>query len=521
MAATYSLIAWGGRTGKTVTLTIASPCVVTCNSHGLKSGTGVRFKANGDTLPTGLTAGVTYYSKWVTSNTFNLYTDAGLTSIVGTSGSQSGTHILRNLLVADPATALAPYGLTDLSRWGASGSERIYDGLTSWNTARAGGYSAFNEEICELGMAMYEYIGSGITISFGAPKTTVHPYINGKITPAFHGGVFGGGFCIQHGYAYAAIQLNFYNQTLDGFSIEVGSYSNGAGVLLNKVNTACKRLMMRCTVASPTGIGIYLSQTNTSAYSNVIAGFGYGIQSGRYTMNMRVYNNTVVKNASYGFYIQYGATEIYGYWYNNIALGNGTNWFTEYSSIEGASKNFGAAGDANPPWAVWGGTAGAVATTDFVNWGGSTPATTDNYRPALLTSPQVSAGVVLYDSLTTDVAGNDAPAYNNGGAEYLDVGAYEFDLGYGPHPASTTVTFTGVNSGTEIRVYDKVTGTELAGIESCATDQALTWVLSGNDTTIRLVNTAYKIKEFDYTPVVGNQSLPIQQEPDKWYSNPI
>jgi hypothetical protein len=90
---------------------------------------------------------------------------------------------------------------------------------------------------------------------------------------------------------------------------------------------------------------------------------------------------------------------------------------------------------------------------------------------------------------------------------------------------TTTVTFQGVNAGSEIRVY-LPDGTEVAGIESCAANQALTWPVyaggSANNTVrVVVVNTAYKIKEFTYDVALGNQSLPIQQEADKWYSNPI
>ncbi len=88
---------------------------------------------------------------------------------------------------------------------------------------------------------------------------------------------------------------------------------------------------------------------------------------------------------------------------------------------------------------------------------------------------------------------------------------------------TTTVAFIGVNANTEIRVY-LPDGTEIAGIEDCAANQVLTWSVyapgANSVVTIRIVANAYKIKEFDYTPVVGNQSLPIQQEADKWYSNP-
>lgn len=90
---------------------------------------------------------------------------------------------------------------------------------------------------------------------------------------------------------------------------------------------------------------------------------------------------------------------------------------------------------------------------------------------------------------------------------------------------TTTVTFSGVNANSEIRVYLPDT-TEAAGIENCAADHALTWQVysagSANNTVrIVIVHPDYKIKEFNYTSSVGNQSLPIQQERDKWYSNPV
>lgn len=74
----------------TVTMTIASPCVITWNSHGLADGDPIVFTTTG-VLPTGLTAGTVYYVKSPTTNTFNVAaTPNG--SAINTSGSQSGTH---------------------------------------------------------------------------------------------------------------------------------------------------------------------------------------------------------------------------------------------------------------------------------------------------------------------------------------------------------------------------------------------------------------------------------------------
>lgn len=88
---------------------------------------------------------------------------------------------------------------------------------------------------------------------------------------------------------------------------------------------------------------------------------------------------------------------------------------------------------------------------------------------------------------------------------------------------TATVTFAGVNAGSEIRVY-LPDGTETAGVETCDANHVLTWSVyasgsANNTVTIRIVNTAYKIKEFSYTGSEGAQTLPVQQELDKWYSN--
>ena len=85
-----------------------------------------------------------------------------------------------------------------------------------------------------------------------------------------------------------------------------------------------------------------------------------------------------------------------------------------------------------------------------------------------------------------------------------------------------TATFDGVNANSEIRVYPAAGGAELAGVELCAANPTLVWgVYSGADlVVIRIVHTAYKIKEFTYTAQKGSVVIPVQQEPDKWYSNP-
>jgi len=87
----------------TATITIASPAVITCTSHGLKAGDTVAFTTTG-ALPTGITASTPYYviSSGLTANTFRISETSG-GSAINTSGSQSGTHTVRKVF-ADNGT---------------------------------------------------------------------------------------------------------------------------------------------------------------------------------------------------------------------------------------------------------------------------------------------------------------------------------------------------------------------------------------------------------------------------------
>jgi len=79
-------------TSSTVTITIASPGVISWTNHRLTSGAPVVFSTTG-ALPTGITAGTTYFviSSGLTADAFQISTTVG-GSAVNTSGSQSGTH---------------------------------------------------------------------------------------------------------------------------------------------------------------------------------------------------------------------------------------------------------------------------------------------------------------------------------------------------------------------------------------------------------------------------------------------
>lgn len=87
----------------TFTVTIASPAVFSKTAHGLTVGDAVFFTTTG-ALPTGLTANTLYYviSTGLTADAFQVSATRG-GAAVNTSGSQSGTHTVRE----------CPYGLGD------------------------------------------------------------------------------------------------------------------------------------------------------------------------------------------------------------------------------------------------------------------------------------------------------------------------------------------------------------------------------------------------------------------------
>jgi hypothetical protein len=114
-------------------MTIASPCVVTLTTNGFTAGQAVQFTTTG-ALPTGVTAGVTYYAGNIATNTFNLYdTEAnaitgGATGRVDTSGTQSGTHTCEHAakVNVNPTT-----GTAVVTYVGTGGSTTVGHGLNA------------------------------------------------------------------------------------------------------------------------------------------------------------------------------------------------------------------------------------------------------------------------------------------------------------------------------------------------------------------------------------------------------
>jgi hypothetical protein len=120
----------------TVTITIATPGVVTWSSHGLSTGTPVIFSTTG-ALPTGITAGTTYYVIAVDTNTFRIATslaNALAGTAVNTSGSQSGTQTgSRGAITQTSSVQSVVAGTTNFP-----GADRIITGSQGTGTGAGG-----------------------------------------------------------------------------------------------------------------------------------------------------------------------------------------------------------------------------------------------------------------------------------------------------------------------------------------------------------------------------------------------
>jgi hypothetical protein len=119
--------------GGTATITIATPAVVTSTVLYTESAA-ISFSTTG-ALPTGITAGVTYYTFNVDGLSFQLLDAAG--NVVNTSGTQSGTHTItpvdipvvqNNLVVSDTSRFIITFGCNDY------GSSALDPMLIRWSS---------------------------------------------------------------------------------------------------------------------------------------------------------------------------------------------------------------------------------------------------------------------------------------------------------------------------------------------------------------------------------------------------
>jgi hypothetical protein len=168
----------------TVTITVASPGVVTWAAHGLAANTIVNLSTTG-ALPTGYTAGTTYYVRNPTANTFQLSASSGGASI-NTTGVQSGVHTARaqTSVIAFPRTGPPYFFYTPTgSSCGTSGTildDRLTDEINIGFTFRFGGLPFTKLRVSSNGRVQFNNnLTCGSGTDNGTPTIYTYDYPDG------------------------------------------------------------------------------------------------------------------------------------------------------------------------------------------------------------------------------------------------------------------------------------------------------------------------------------------------------
>jgi len=115
-------------TGRTCTISVASPAVVTLNSHGFSADQAIKFTTTGS-LPTGISATSRYFvlSTGLGANSFRISLTPGGTA-VDTTGTQAGTQAVGRVTgnTGDTTFAVVGVGSTEISR--VAGSKFVFLG---------------------------------------------------------------------------------------------------------------------------------------------------------------------------------------------------------------------------------------------------------------------------------------------------------------------------------------------------------------------------------------------------------
>lgn len=159
----------------------------------------------------------------------------------------------------------------------------------------------------------------------------------------------------------------------------------------------------------------------------------------------------------------------------------------------------------------------------FVDWAnndlrpaGYGTATPGSQAKMVDTAIHVRGAVVDYD-----IIGKERPQWRNGAAEYKDVGAFEMDFGYGPRPATHTLTLTNVVVGSRVHIRDQAdTVTHYDQVAAASTvvipitvygDSRDNWRIK-----VRKASAApyYQPWETIMTATAGSSSIYVSQIPD-------
>lgn len=517
MSQVNSLVCWGGRLGKTVSIS-ATTDVVTLTNHGNRDGS-KRWPSG--TLPAELNVLTPVYTRSTGQNTFTLHTSeadaiAGTGQITFAGSSTYAAVTLKSDFIVTSAN-LAAYGV-DISRYGDPGSERIYDGVVSWNSGRSGA-SPYDIEVCEIGEPFSDILTAVFEVTVPSAQNILTTEINGIRSSAFHFGNFPAltldTLTLDSGYVLynsavtsgSLFKMTRYRDTLDGI---IAMNNSGSSITVTDMGVQC-RLYNNQIInahANLSGTGTFLRFSLCESINNLFYRWAVGVSVGTSQLGIYFVNNTITKcNAAFS-----AASTVRGFFYNNISRGNTTDWPTQPTNLEGASNNAGAAGAA---WVTGSGTRVTIETTDFANFSGN------DFKAASSSSPQVEGGIAPYGAPLNDIAGHVRPDYMNGGAAAYDVGCFEFDHGYGPWPSTHTLTLTNVAVGSRVFIRDQANTTTHYDQIAASSTVEITVPVYGDSRDnwrikIRKASAApyYQSYETLMTATAGNSSIYVNQLPN-------
>lgn len=231
-----------GQSATVVTITIATPGVVTWNTNGLANGDTVVFTTTG-ALPTGLLPNKIYYVVNVSTNTFQVALTAG-GSAINTTGTQSGVQTASKGVKQFPIFKTSDYYISSMGQQVSIAADA--DSIATLNSSFDGSSRA----------ASYAY-GGGASRETGVTNRITHigPVINGLIN----------GYTTSDSQAVTAVvEASTVALVLNG-TTEVTAITNGPTTITATASSGIVPTSLAATsvTAVPTS-GLYLTETNSS-----------------------------------------------------------------------------------------------------------------------------------------------------------------------------------------------------------------------------------------------------------------
>lgn len=469
MATNYSLLVWGGKNGYGPSTSPACTCsgaTFTLTAHGMSSYDAGRPDSSkvqfvGGTLPGNAALATDYYVKKLTDNTFELYTNADLTTGKLTTSSAGSGWVLKSSYYV---------GLSSVTRWTNGGTEDVYGSLPALNTARAAATGAYDIEEVEVANAFVDKISAALTINMTNLAVAIRPKVNGVYSDAYHAGTRLAGYVLNSALTFAStLTLSGQFTTFEDMNVQTTGGSSSSGVSVGgNICTFQRNFVAGASTSS--GVGINVGGKGCYVFNNVVSGYGNGIAGVAYATDVSTIANNTVAKCGTGFP---GGSNVRGWWYNNISVGCTTaNWgATAPSQAHGFGFNAGVSGDS-----PWGANSISTLTTDsstFVDY-------TNNDFRLTATATAIDAGTVVATMPSpVDIAGLTRPNYNNGGAEGIDIGAREYDHGYGEAPTTVPISLTSLAADTRIKIAKQSDGTELYN-DVPGTSYSDDWIVNGD-----------------------------------------